>query len=249
MSFEPQNEAIDSPRSSDLPQVSESTASSLLPFTLALLVLFVMAYGGWTWWRVRQAEAARSLAIPHDYVGPPLTDFELTERSGQPFRSTDMRGRVWVVTYFFTTCPGSCLQLNRNIQLLHNMPELKDVTWVSITCDPDTDTLDELRKYADRFNADPQRWLFCRADLDYTKRVAKGMKLFLGRRGHQDYAIVMDKAGNMRGVFDATLKSDCQQLHALLVKLLAEQPPHDASARSDHLKNRSHGIVRRAEDA
>jgi len=209
-----------------------------------------MVYGGWTWWRVRQAEAARSLAIAHDYVGPPLTDFELTERSGRPFRSADMRGRVWVVTYFFTTCPGSCLQLNRNIQLLHNMPELKDVTWVSITCDPETDTLEELRIYAERFEADPQRWLFCcRADLDYTKRVARGMKLFLGRRGHQDYAIVMDKAGNMRGVFDATLNSDCQQLRALLVKLIAEEPPHDASANSDNAKNRIDKTLRRAKNA
>ena len=96
-------------------------------------------------------------------IGPPLKEFELTERSGKPFRSADMRGRVWVATYFFTTCPGNCIRLNRNIQALHNLPELKDVTWVSITCDPDTDTLEALRKYADHWKADPERWLFCRA--------------------------------------------------------------------------------------
>ena len=73
-----------------------------------------------------------------------------------------MKGKVWVATYFFTTCPGSCIRLNQNIQFMHNMPELKDVTWVSITCDPDNDTLEVLRKYADRWQADPERWLFCR---------------------------------------------------------------------------------------
>ena len=56
-----------------------------------------------------------------------------------------MRGNVWVATYFFTTCPGNCLRLNPNIQFMNNLPELKDVTWVSITCDPDTDTLEALR--------------------------------------------------------------------------------------------------------
>ena len=116
-------------------------------------------------------------------VGPPLTEFELTERSGKPFRSADMRGKVWVATYFFTTCPGNCLRLNQNIQLMHNMPELKDVTWVSITCDPDNDTLEALRDYADRWQADPKRWLFCRADLDYTQRVAHGMNLYLEPQG------------------------------------------------------------------
>ena len=60
---------------------------------------------------------------------------------------------------------------------MHNMPELKDVTWVSITCDPDNDTVEALRNYADRWEADPNRWLFCRADLDYTRRVARGMNL------------------------------------------------------------------------
>ena len=63
------------------------------------------------------------------------------------------------------------------------MPELKDVTWVSITCDPDTDTLEALRAYADRWKADPERWLFCRADLDYIQRVANGMKVFLSLQG------------------------------------------------------------------
>ena len=104
-----------------------------------------------------------------DAVGPPLTEFELTERSGKPFRSADMKGKVWVATYFFTTCPGNCIRLNQNIQLMHNLPELKDVTWVSITCDPDNDTLEALSKYADSLQADPERWLFCRGPISITR--------------------------------------------------------------------------------
>ena len=106
-----------------------------------------MAYGGWKWWQVQRVRSVdRGEAIPVDAVGPPLTEFELTERSGQPFRSADMKGKVWVATYFFTTCPGNCIRLNQNIKFMHNMPELKDVTWVSITCDPDNDTLAALRE-------------------------------------------------------------------------------------------------------
>jgi len=206
-----------------------AAVDAALPFFLAVLVLFGMAYGGWTWWRITQYEADRGRAVVD--IGPPLpvTDFELTERSGQPFRSADMKGKVWVVTYFFTTCPGECIRLNRNIQVMHDLPELKDVTWVSITCDPDTDTVDALSKYADTLQADPTRWLFCRADLDYTQRVALGMKLFLSRKGHQNYAIVIDKTGNIRGMFDGTSTSDCERMKKMLVKLEAEDPSQAAA--------------------
>jgi cytochrome oxidase Cu insertion factor (SCO1/SenC/PrrC family) len=192
-----------------------------------------MTYFGWTFWKVRQHEISRGQAIPSGMSGPPIKDFELTERSGKPFRSADMRGRVWVATYFFTTCPGNCIRLNRNIQALNHLPELKDVTWVSITCDPDTDQLEELGKYAEQWKADPDRWLFCRADLDYTKRVASGMNLFLSRQGHQDYAIVFDKKGKLRAMYDATSTRECEQMRAKLLECLEEDAPHELAMRSN----------------
>lgn len=198
-----------------------AAADVALPFFLSLLVLFGMAYGGWRWWRVQQAEAQRGLAIP--VIGPPITEFQLTERSGQTFRSADMKGKVWVVTYFFTTCPGECYRLNRNIQVMHMMPELKDVTWVSITCDPDTDTIEALQAYADSLQADAERWLFCRADMQYTQRVAKGMNLFLSRKGHSNSAVVIDKWGKIRGIFDGISSVDSEKMRKLLVRLVAEE--------------------------
>jgi len=206
---------------------------SILPHVIAVAIVIVVTYGAFKWWQVRTSEASRGEAIALTQVGPPLTEFELTERSGQPFRSADMKGKVWVATYFFATCPGSCIRLNQNIQFMHNLPELKDITWVSITCDPDTDTREALAEYADRWKADPQRWLFCRADLDYTKRVARGMKVALERKGHQDYAIVVDKAGKIRGTYDATSKSQCERLHTRLLECLAEEPPSDLAATKD----------------
>lgn len=205
-------------------RLRHGAADSAVPFFLAFLVLIGIVYGGWTWYRINRFKAESTQALPD--IGPPIPagDFELTERSGKPFRSADMKGKVWVATYFFTTCPGECIRLNRNIQVLEKTPELKDVTWVSITCDPETDDLETLKKYADSMEADSERWLFCRADLDYTQRVALGMKLFLSRQGHTNYAIVIDKTGAIRGMFEATSTSDCQRMQKLLEKLLAEEP-------------------------
>ena len=195
-----------------------------VPFVLAGIILLVCLYGVFKLWQVRKAQAQRQQAIQENVEYPPIAEFELTERSGEPFRSLDMKGRVWVVTYFFTTCPGNCIRLNQNIKLLHNLPELKDVVWVSVTCDPDTDTLEALQNYADRWEADPARWLFCRGELDYIKQIGLGMKLPIFRRAHKDLAVVFGKEGKIRGMLDATRKSDVERLKKLLMKCLAEDP-------------------------
>lgn len=214
----------------EVKQSAPTEPGSMLPHVIAVAILVFVAFAGFKWWQVRTSRASLGDAIALTEVGPALTTFELTERSDKPFRSEDMKGKVWVASYFFASCPGSCIRLNQNIKFLHNMPELKDVTWVSITCDPDNDTTDVLKKYADQWQADPLRWLFTRADLDYTKRVAKGMNVFLERKGHQDYAIVIDKAGKVRAMLDATSRSQCERLHDKLLELVAEEPPKDLAA-------------------
>jgi len=205
-------------------------SGSALPFVLAAAVMLAAAYGGWKWWQVQEYNRSRGAAIPAGAVGPPLTEFELSERSGRPFRSADMRGKVWVVSYFFASCTGECVRLNTNIKLLADEADLADVTWVSITCDPDNDTLEALQVYADRWHADPKRWLFCRADLDYLKRIARGMNMTLTLRGHTGYAVVIGRAGKIRNVYDATSRIECGKLAALLRECLAEEPPADAAA-------------------
>jgi hypothetical protein len=100
---------------------------------------------------------------------------------------------------------------------------------VSITCDPDNDTVEALRAYADRWKADPNRWLFCRGDLEYIQRIAKGMKIFLSLKGHQDYLIVIDKAGNIRKILDGTSEIECNRLHKVLLECLDEKASEDTS--------------------
>lgn len=204
--------------------------SSALPYWLSLMVLLVALYGGWKWWQVQQFEknqlATTMPAGAIEYSGPPLEEFELTERSGQQFSSAEMRGKVWVATFFFATCQGSCKRLNASVKYLNGLEELDEVTWVSITVDPATDTLENLREYADQYHADPEQWLFVRGELGYVKRVGEDLfKLPVSWRGHSDRAIVVDKAGKIRGMFDITRRSNIDKICDLLVELLAEEGP------------------------
>jgi cytochrome oxidase Cu insertion factor (SCO1/SenC/PrrC family) len=207
--------------------------NSTLPYWLSLMVLFVASYGGWKWYQVREFETGREVGgITFD--GPPLEEFELTERSGKTFHSADMRGKVWVTSFFFASCQGQCPRLNVNIKRLHDDPALKDVTWVSITVDPDNDTLAVLDDYANRYQADPKRWLFCRGEIDYIKRVGEDiMKLEVTWRGHKDYAIVIDRAGKVRGMYDATSMTQSEKLRLLIMDCLAEEAATMEIAHSD----------------
>jgi cytochrome oxidase Cu insertion factor (SCO1/SenC/PrrC family) len=205
-------------------------ASSPLPFVLAAAVLIAMLYGGYKWYQVRQFEVARANDLPASRLRMPLTNFELTERSGETFRSADMRGKVWVASYFFSSCMGTCQRLNENIARMNARPELADVNWVSITCDPDNDTLPALRDYANKFHADAERWLFCRGDFETTKEIARGMNLALAMKMHADHAVVIDRSGTIRGYFDATSTQQCDRMRVLLGECLAERPTTDPSA-------------------
>jgi protein SCO1/2 len=213
--------------------------NTTLPYWLALIVLLGAGYGGWKWLQVRQFQAS-SATGGLEFEGPPLEEFELTECHGESFRSREMLGKVWVTTFFFATCPGTCERLNTNIKHLNSLEELKDVTWVSVTVDPDTDTLPKLREYAQRFDADPEQWLFCRGEFDYVRRVGKEfMKVEVSWRGHADYAVVIDREGNIRGMYDVGRLSQIEKLRVLLLTCLEEKVPAPVEPSQDPQQEQS----------
>lgn len=91
----------------------------------------------------------------------PVPEFSLVERSGQRVTLVDLRGKVWVANFIYTecteTCPLQSLQLSRLQEEFAGSPDLR---LVSITVDPEHDTPKVLARYAERYRADPRRWLF-----------------------------------------------------------------------------------------
>lgn len=152
-----------------------------------------------------------------------LTSFEFTERSGELFGSEDLDGHVYVASFFFASCPATCRQQNEKMQTLQRMYEGQDVKFLSITCDPETDKPDVLRRYADMFNADKQQWLFLTGDLDYTAQV--GHNYFgvpVTKQGHTEKFIVVDRKGEIRGYYHWGKPNEFAELQALVDQLLQE---------------------------
>ena len=164
--------------------------------------------------------------LPANASEPWLTQFSLTERSGKMVSSKDLEGQVYVTSFFFSACPSVCLQQNQKIREIEQSYGAKGVKFVSITCDPDTDTPERLREYADKLGADKKDWLFLTGDLTYIRRVAGEMfQVALDKQTHSERLFVTDKWGNIRGKFHWNQLDEVTSLRLMLDKLLAETEP------------------------
>ena len=94
-------------------------------------------------------------------------DFALTDQDGSPLALGDLRGRLVLLDFIYTQCPGPCpIQSAARVRLQRALPpELRERThFVSISLDPTHDTPQALRAYADAHGADTSDWSFLTGD-------------------------------------------------------------------------------------
>jgi len=158
--------------------------------------------------------------------------FQLTNQSGRPFGSADLAGKIWIADFIYTTCPGPCPMISSRMSEMQKPLVKTDVHLVSVTVDPEKDTPQRLREYANRLQAEPGRWDFLTgpksAIYDLSRR---GFKLAAaehdGENGeplHSTRMILVDRHGQIRGYYDATEADAITRLLADTNHLLKEQP-------------------------
>jgi protein SCO1/2 len=163
------------------------------------------------------AVALRSLArVPEPQRYSTLPAFHLTERSGRPLSSGDLRGRIWVADFIFTQCGGTCPAMtSRLARLRRELPAA--VRFVSFTVDPAHDTPEVLARYADAFKAGPD-WLFATGpqkdlyDLSVGGFKLAALEVPAGERAaggdgpflHSSKFTLVDGEGVIRGYYDST---------------------------------------------
>jgi protein SCO1/2 len=166
--------------------------------------------------------------IIDDLTSPPvssewLKEFTLTERSGGKFYSRDLAGQVHVVNFFFSKCPTACRSQTAAVKSVAKEFGPQGVKFLSITCDPKTDTPATLALYAKEFDADPQHWLFLTGDLNYLRRVGAEMySLAVDVGTHSESLVVVDKWGQIRQRFSWKDASEIAEMKKFLSELLAE---------------------------
>lgn len=112
----------------------------------------------------RTSSNARADDPPPMWDPAGIDDFEFTERSGQSVTKRDLLGRPWLACFVFTRCAGPCPRVTEQMKKLQDQLQDTNVQLVTFGVDPDHDTLEVLRKYADFWRADPDRWWFLTGD-------------------------------------------------------------------------------------
>ena len=178
-----------------------------------------------------------------DRLAPPLplisqvADFRLTNHLAQSVSLDALRGKVWVADIIFTRCPGPCLQMTQRMQALQSaLPADLRVQLVSITTDPDYDTPQVLAKYAGRFGARPERWMFLTGTRDQLRTLAvDSLKLVLkdvpaAERSsendlfiHSTLFVVVDARGRVRAAIESDDPSHRARVLDVVEKLLREK--------------------------
>ena len=162
---------------------------------------------GLTGWGVKPLEGlSRYGAVP---------EFSLVERSGKAITLANLRGTIWIADFIYTTCTDTCpLQTAEMGKLQEEWNDKPGLKLVSFSVDPEKDTVEVLSRYADRYKADSQRWLFLTgAREEIARLVQEGFKLSavpVVNAGssesvimHSPRFVLIDRKAQIRGYYDS----------------------------------------------
>lgn len=142
-----------------------------------------------------------------------LADFRMTASDGREVGLATLAGAPFVLDFVFTTCSGPCPRMSESMAVLQR--ELADtpVRLVSVSVDPQTDTLEVLAAYGKAHGADPERWHLLRGDEEQVHALASSVLLTPKRNpeadpgmrvAHSTRFVVVDGEGRVRGYYEGT---------------------------------------------
>jgi protein SCO1 len=154
-----------------------------------------------------------ALSLAHEAGGDkrlpvigPAPPFTLTSQEGKPVSLADLRGKVVALTFIYTECPDICPLLTQ--KMVQVQDELgadfgKKIAFVSVTLNPEHDTPEILKDYAQFWGAKPEGWSFLTGSLEAVRDVTRRYGVFFAKQKdgsveHSQLTTLIDAAGQMR---------------------------------------------------
>jgi len=181
-----------------------------------------------------------------DTVWHPVNNITLTNQLNQKVSLGQLRGKVIVVDFFFTHCPSICPTLTANMRKLQDALRKKDemrlldtsfVQFVSFTVDPERDTAEALKRYADKFGVNPDIWwLLTGPKKDIYDFALNEVKLGIADGEgvdsnfiHSQKMVVLDKEHVVRGYYDGLDSVSLEKLAKDIVFIMLEKDKNSPS--------------------
>ena len=141
-----------------------------------------------------------------------VMDFKFSNQDGVMISNADFEGKVYLVEFFFSTCPTICPKMNRNLVDIQNtFPDRPDFGIASFTINPEYDTQEVLKTYAENYGVTNPNWHFMTGNKDAIYNLANtGFNLYAaevegadGGFEHSGNFALIDKQGYIRSRTDA----------------------------------------------
>lgn len=153
--------------------------------------------------------------------------FSFTTQDGKTLTDKDVEGKVYVAEYFFTTCPGICPTMNNNMRKVYErFKDEKDFLILSHTCDPERDSAQVLRHYADSMGVNTNRWIFLTGRKDSLYNMARtsytiddpanNLRNIEDDFLHTQFWALVNKRGEVKKVYDGLKESE---INAMMIKI------------------------------
>jgi protein SCO1/2 len=181
----------------------------MIMFFLAMIALFV----------IDLSNKSRS-QIP---IIKEIPEFEFTERNAMLFGKAKMLGKINIVNFFFTSCKGPCPFMNSKVaELYRKYSTTNKVQFVSISVDPENDSLQVLQEYAANYGVSDNRWLFLRGELSDVQQLTEDGFLLAGELPnlHSTKLVLVDQNGNIRGYYSCYEEESLKLLTVHVKELL-----------------------------
>lgn len=170
-------------------------------------------------------------------------EFSFTDQYGKRITDQDVKGKVYVAEYFFTTCPGICPRMNNNLKGVYEKYKNKDgFAILSHTVDPEKDTVGRMKHYADSLGVNTPNWLFLTGPKDSLYNVARASYLLDDPANaqqaideqfiHTQFFALVDKGGRVRGIYDGLKTEEIAKLEKDISDLLKENTPQRTSVQT-----------------
>jgi len=209
--------------------IQRGTSWSAIVWKATLILIPLVTAGLLLWLRHVEVRALAQRTVSSYGTVP---HFQFVNQEGQRFDSVQLTGKIWIADFIYTTCPGPCPMISTRMSELQKPLEKTDVHLISFSVDPEKDTPEVLRGYAEKLRAEPKRWDFLTGPKSAIYDLShKGFKLAVsdgsdeaGIPVHSTRIVLVDRHGEIRGYYEATEADAVTKLLADTSHLLREQP-------------------------
>lgn len=169
-------------------------------------------------------------------LGHKIGAFDFLNQYGESVTLDDVKGKVFIAEYFFTTCRSICPIMNEEMQRVQERYKgNEDVKILSFTVDPEVDDVEAMKVYADEHHAVKGQWQFLTGDKDSLYNLARTSFFVLkpaearnlGDAGsdfiHTNNFVLVDKELRIRGYYDGTNTEEVSTLLDDIEVLLNEE--------------------------